>query len=88
MFWALDPEHRDNRDHLGEDRTKVVVSTIHGTKGLEFRHVLLCGYLDDRPPEQSRISRPLIHVGMTRATHELTLSASGKHPYLADFERT
>lgn len=88
MFWANDPDHRDNRDHIGEDPSLVVVSTIHGAKGLEFRHVILCGYLDDRPPEESKISRSLIYVGMTRATHELTLSASGRHPYLVDLERS
>jgi ATP-dependent exoDNAse (exonuclease V) alpha subunit len=43
--------------------------------------------LDDRPPETSLITRSLIYVGMTRATHELALSVSGQHPYLADLER-
>jgi hypothetical protein len=56
-------------------------------KGLEFRHVVLCGYLDDKPPADSMITRSLVYVGMTRATHELVLTASGKHPYLADLER-
>ncbi|HWG74965.1 MAG TPA: 3'-5' exonuclease [Acidimicrobiales bacterium] len=87
LFWANDPAEPNNKDHIGEDRTKVLLCTIHSAKGLEFRHVLLCGYLDDKPPEQSRVSRSLIYVGMTRATHELVLSASGHHPYLADFER-
>jgi superfamily I DNA/RNA helicase len=65
----------------------VQLSTIRAAKGLEFRHVILCGWLDDRPPEQSRVTRALIYVGMTRATHELALSISGEHPYLADVER-
>ncbi|MDQ1377791.1 MAG: hypothetical protein QOE15_1964, partial [Acidimicrobiaceae bacterium] len=37
--------------------------------------------------EQSRVTRALIYVGMTRATHELALSVSGQHPFLADVER-
>ncbi len=86
IFWANDPAHRQRRDHIGEDTSKILVCTIAAAKGLEFRHVLLCGYLDDRPPEQSNLSRSLIYVGMTRATYELALSASGKHPYLADLE--
>ena len=88
LWWANDNAHRDRRDHIGEDRSKVLLCTIHSAKGLEFRHVLLCGYLDDRPPEQSTVTRSLIYVGMTRATHELVLSASGQHRYLADLERS
>lgn len=87
-FWATDPARRRNRDEIGKDRSKIVLSTIHAAKGLEFPHVILCGYLDDKPPEDSRVTRSLIYVGMTRATHELILSASGKHPYLADLERS
>jgi superfamily I DNA/RNA helicase len=88
ICWANDPGHRDRRDHIGEDPTTVILSTIHAAKGLEFRYVVLCGYLDDRPPEESKISRSLIYVGMTRATHELALSASGRHRYLVDLERS
>lgn len=88
LQWASDPHHRERRDHIGEDRNRIVLCTIAAAKGLEFRHVILCGFLDDRPPEESRVSRSLIYVGMTRATHQLTLSASGNHPYLADLERS
>lgn len=87
LFWATNPEDRDARSRIGEDSSKIVLSTIHSAKGLEFRHVILCGFLDDKPPAESRVSRSLIYVGMTRATHELTMSASGKHPYLVDLER-
>lgn len=87
LSWATDPSEHDARDHIGEDPTKIVLSTIHSAKGLEFRNVILCGFLDDKPPAESRVSRSLIYVGMTRATHELTLSASGKHPYLVELEQ-
>lgn len=33
-----------------------------------------------------RLNRRLIYVGMTRASHELVLTASGNHPYIADLE--
>ncbi len=48
--------------------------------------MVLCGYLDDKPPEQSIFNRNLIYVGMTRATHELVLTVSGSHRYIADLE--
>ena len=87
LFWATDPADRQASSRIGDDPSKIVLSTIHSAKGLEFRHVILCGFLDDKPPAESRVSRSLIYVGMTRATHELTLSASGKHPYLVDLEQ-
>jgi hypothetical protein len=88
LQWASNPADRNLRSRIGQDEDKIVLCTIHSAKGLEFRNVILCGYLDDQPPEQSRISRSLIYVGMTRATHELALSASGKHPYLVDLDRS
>lgn len=33
-----------------------------------------------------RLNRRLIYVGMTRASHELVLTASGNHPDIADLE--
>lgn len=86
FFWATDPAHPDNKDEVGANPTKVVLSTIHSSKGLEFAHVFLCGYLDDRPPKERLLSRRLIYVGMTRATHQLVMTASGKHDYIADLE--
>jgi len=85
-FWATDWEKRNNRLLFGADATKVTVSTIHAAKGLEFKHVILCGYLDDQPPERQVVNRRVIYVGMTRATHELVLTASGRHEYIADLE--
>lgn len=35
---------------------------------------------------RERLNRRLIYVGMTRASHELVLTASGNHPYIADLE--
>jgi superfamily I DNA/RNA helicase len=87
IFWANDPDRYGNRDRVGLEEGKIQLCTIHSAKGLEFAHVILCGYLDDRPPERSTIDRRVIYVGMTRASHELVLTASGSHPYIADLER-
>lgn len=84
LFWAT--ESNSTKDSVGVDDSSITLSTIHSAKGLEFRHVFLCGYLDDRPPMQERLNRRLIYVGMTRASHELVLTASGNHPYIADLE--
>lgn len=84
-----DPGPSRHKDHVGEDTSEIVLSTIHSAKGLEFSHVVLCGYLDrptDRPPDRSVLNRRLIDAGMTRATHEFVMTASGKHEYIADLE--
>lgn len=86
VYWVTDPDHDENRDHVGEETSRIVLSTIHWAKGLEFSHVLMCGYLDDRPPADRVLSRRLIYVGMTLATHELVLTASGNHEFIADLE--
>ncbi|MDQ3462402.1 MAG: ATP-binding domain-containing protein [Actinomycetota bacterium] len=86
LLWATDWRDSSKRELIGTDPSRIVLSTIHSAKGLEFSHVVLCGYLDDKPAEESVISRRLIYVGMTRATCELVLTASGNHRYIADLE--
>lgn len=85
-FWVTDPDSRSNRDNVGADPTKVTLSTIHSAKGLEWKHVFLCGYLDDKPETDLVLNRRLVYVGMTRASDELVLTASGNHPSIADLE--
>ncbi len=56
----------------------VKLITLHSAKGLEFPLVLVAGldampYLNEPMDEEVR----LLYVGMTRATHELVLSAAG-----------
>lgn len=63
-----------------------MICTIHSAKGLEFKNVILCAYLEDRPPEELETKRRLLYVGMTRAKERLVLTASGNHPYIADLE--
>ncbi len=87
VFWATDPDAPSAKYQLGQHADRVVLSTIFSAKGLEFAHVIMCGYLDDRPPEHSVLNRRVIYVGMTRATQALVLTASGKHRFIADLER-
>jgi len=85
-FWVTDPEGWSNKDNVGADPSKVTLSTIHSAKGLEWKHVFLCGYLDDKPEKDLILNRRLVYVGMTRATDELILTVSGQHPYIVDLD--
>lgn len=60
------------------DGDAVVLTTLHSSKGLEFPCVFLVGIdlLDPREDQFADEVR-LLYVGMTRATHELHLGASG-----------
>ena len=69
------------KDHKrGEGRPDDVftLTTLHSSKGLEFPVVMLISLnLLDAREEQYADEIRLLYVGMTRATHELHLSASG-----------
>lgn len=58
----------------------VLLSTIHGTKGLEWDHVMLVGLNDDTFPhskdsDEVQEERRLYYVGITRCIKSLTLLA-------------
>jgi len=55
--------------------------TLHSSKGLEFPLVVIAG-LDALPWKGEPLDEELrlLYVGMTRATHELVLSAAGTSP--------
>ena len=59
-------------------RPSVKLLTLHSAKGLEFPLVLVVG-LDAMPFKDEPMDEELrlLYVGMTRATHELVLSAAG-----------
>jgi hypothetical protein len=65
----------------------VTLTTLHSSKGLEFPVVLIVGLdlLDAREEAFTEEVR-LLYVGMTRATHELHLSASGPSPFVDSVE--
>lgn len=86
-YWPTDPGNPTAKANVGALRDKVLVSTIHSAKGLEFPRVILCAYLNDQPPEEMAASRRLIYVGMTRAVDRLVLTASGTHQFITDLEQ-
>lgn len=55
----------------------VDVTDIRQVKGLEFDYVLLVDVTESSYPEDDE-SRHLLHIGVTRAAHQLWLVASGK----------
>jgi hypothetical protein len=59
----------------------VKLLTLHSAKGLEFPFVVVAG-LDAMPLRDASMEDEvrLLYVGMTRATHELLLSAAGDSP--------
>lgn len=85
-YWPVDPANQ-TKHLVGSRDDAVLICTMHSAKGLEFKNVILCGYLDDRPPEEPDKNRRLVYVGMTRAKERLVLTASGHHPYIADLEQ-
>lgn len=85
-YWPTDPD-QPTKHLVGSRDDAVMICTIHSAKGLEFKNVILCAYLGDRPPDELEASRRLLYVGMTRAKERLVLTASGEHPYIADLER-
>lgn len=65
----------------------VTLTTLHSSKGLEFPVVLIIALnLLDAHEEQFAEEVRLLYVGMTRATHELHLSAHGASPFVESVE--
>jgi superfamily I DNA/RNA helicase len=62
-------------------KPSVKLITLHSAKGLEFPMVFIAG-LDSMPWRDEPLEEEvrLLYVGMTRSTHELLLTASGKSP--------
>lgn len=77
----------------GNERTDedIVLSTLHGAKGLEFDRVHIVGFQCKKIPHERTLApseeRRLAYVGITRARDALVLSAvatSGLSPYWAE----
>jgi len=70
----------DNKDKQGQDT--ITMMTVHGAKGLEFKHVFIVGLEEDLFPSQMALAerlgleeeRRLFYVACTRAEQKLTLS--------------
>ncbi|EIC20980.1 ATP-dependent DNA helicase, RecQ family [Thiorhodovibrio frisius] len=85
--WETLAEQRRERSASSGGGSGVLLSTLHGAKGLEFPHVLIIdggwdGSWGHNPADEDE--RRLFYVGMTRARETLTLLelAPGKHPHL------
>lgn len=67
----------------------VKLTTLHSSKGLEFPVVFIAG-LDELDCSQARRIEELrlLYVGMTRATHRLSLSAVGTSPIVELVEKS
>lgn len=71
-----------NKKYLSE---AVTLMTLHGSKGLEFPAVFICGAENrliplesEKHPSDKEEERRLFYVGMTRAKEELVITASGE----------
>lgn len=94
-FWRASAEHPSPSQFLRhidatrafarrKKRTKnaVTLSTFHGVKGLEFRHVFLTGMVENLIPHERAVTaeeveeeRRLAYVGFTRTKHSVTLTS-------------
>jgi DNA helicase-2/ATP-dependent DNA helicase PcrA len=71
-----------DQDDEDGDTNRVTLMTIHGSKGLEFKHVFVVGLEENLFPSQMMLSnradleeeRRLFYVAITRAEEQLTLS--------------
>lgn len=73
-------------DRVGESDNRILLMTVHSSKGLEFEHVYLSGMEDGIFPSYMTISsddpteieeeRRLAYVAITRAKKELTISSA------------
>ncbi len=70
-------------DSLGDDDSAVVLTTLHGAKGLEFPVVFMAGLMEGMLPHQMSLNdgdveeeRRLCYVGMTRARKRLYMTWS------------
>jgi ATP-dependent DNA helicase RecQ len=68
---ALEALHEPGHERRSAVRGRLTLSTVHGAKGREFRHVILLdgGWMSQPLEEERR----LYYVGMTRARETLTL---------------
>jgi len=55
--------------------SRIILSTIHGTKGLEFDHVIFIDYIPNKCTNMEELEeeRRLFYVGITRVKTELTI---------------
>ncbi|MCT4509163.1 MAG: ATP-dependent helicase [Tepidibacter sp.] len=79
-----------------DDKNKVVLTTIHSSKGLEFKNIFVIGVIEGVIPHEKSIEkveveeeRRLLYVAMTRAMDKLHISSPqykyGKKAFISRF---
>jgi hypothetical protein len=84
VYWACDRHKRGSKAGLATATERVVLSTIHSCKGLEYPHVIICGIWKDK--HEIEENRKLAYVGMTRATETLHIISRGGHELFDDLQ--
>jgi len=74
-------EQKKTKIYNNKDEDKIVLTTLHGAKGLEFENVWITGVVEGVIPHEKSVKpsdveeeRRLFYVGMTRAKKSLFLS--------------
>lgn len=88
IVWLNDPSHPEARDRVADPGVKV--QTIHSSKGLQYRAVIVV-WTDKLParecasdPGRLQAERRLLYVAMTRAESFLALTASGRSAFTTE----
>ncbi|HMP97492.1 MAG TPA: RecQ family ATP-dependent DNA helicase [Kiritimatiellia bacterium] len=81
LYEALGQKRRDETWGQG-----VVLQTVHGAKGCEYPHVLLCGDWSMASQTSIEEERRAFYVGMTRARDTLSIfiRSDVRHPFAAE----
>lgn len=82
VFWMTDPHDKDAKNRLAQSDARVVLSTVHSAKGLEFPRVVACGLWSDR--HDDAVNRKTAYVAMTRAQNYLAIVHETDGPLAAD----
>ena len=88
-FWLTRPEKERvktgqlaAKDAFADAEERLVLSTVHSSKGLDFPAVVLA--ISGQEEEGLDEMRSLIYVGMTRAMQRLTVVVQREHPLSGD----
>ncbi|MCB1172921.1 MAG: UvrD-helicase domain-containing protein [Leptospiraceae bacterium] len=86
-------EGETSPEQADTDREHVYLMTLHNAKGLEFRHVFLCGLEEGLLPHMMSLQdgsideeRRLLYVGITRARRNLTLSVCQRRRVMGTYQ--
>jgi hypothetical protein len=82
VYWATDKKNKGAKAGMATATERVILSTIHSCKGLEYPHVIICGVWKDKAEAEE--NRKLAYVGMTRATDRLNIITRQGHDLLED----